>query len=148
MASMSPKQHLVIRRAQLSDVAVVHEFISCLEDNIFDFREFETIFETNLRSRSSDYYLASLNDKVLGFASAHYQLLLHHNGLVCEIQELFIRPEYRGNGIGKMLVGKCVDRALAKKCKSIEVTSNLKRKNVVRFYSDLGFSLTHNKLTR
>ena len=75
------------------------------------------------------------------------QHLIHHAGLVAEIQEFFVWEPFRGQGVGKILMDEAINYAKSQKVKSIEVSSNKKRVHNVAIYEQLGFSLTHNKLT-
>ena len=72
---------------------------------------------------------------------------MHHCGIVGEIQEFYIKPNYRNKGIGKQLVENIISYANQYKLKSIEVTTNKKRIENVIVYENLGFNLSHNKFT-
>jgi PhnO protein len=83
----------------------------------------------------------------VGFITFHTQNLLHHCGLVGEIQEFYIIPGFRNKGVGRQLINKIMNFADQNKLKSIEVTTNRKRVENITIYENLGFGLTHNKFT-
>jgi (aminoalkyl)phosphonate N-acetyltransferase len=136
-----------IRSAELMDLDIVFDFICELENEVFDYQVFKGIFEENLQNPNYVYYVAEIDNQVVGFISFHSQKLLHHCGIVGEIQELYVVQNFRNQQIGKFLVNKVKDYAKTHKLKSIEVTSNKIRTENVYIYEHLGFRLSHNKFT-
>ena len=136
-----------IREADLEDLDIVFKFICELENEVFDYQVFKGIFEENLNNRNYVYFIAESDGQVTGFISFHTQKLLHHCGVVGEIQEFCIDSNFRNQGIGKMLIQRVKTYAEANNLKSIEVTSNKIRTENVQVYEHLGFRLTHNKFT-
>ena len=136
-----------IRNAKSDDLDTIFNFICELENEVFDFQIFKDIFEENLQNLNYVYYVAESDFQIVGFISFHTQKLLHHCGIVGEIQELYVVPNFRNQQIGRFLVNKVRDYAKTHKLKSIEVTSNKLRTENVYIYEHLGFKLSHNKLT-
>ncbi len=138
---------ILIRKADPQDLDTVYEFICNLENEVFDYQIFKCIFDKNLQNPDYVYYVAESNNHVIGFLSFHTQKLLHHCGVVGEIQEFYIDPNFRNQGVGKLLIQEVKAYAEANNLKSIEVTSNKLRTENVPIYEHLGFRLTHNKFT-
>jgi PhnO protein len=136
-----------IRKVEKEDLDFVYNAICELENEILDFAVFKEIFDENISNPNIIYFLAEKDKEGLGFISFHTQKLLHHCGLVGEIQEFFINEDYRNKGIGRQLIQKIMQFAQQNKLKSVEVTTNRKRVENVLIYENLGFSLTHNKFT-
>ncbi len=136
-----------IRNAELKDLDIVFDFICELESEVFDYQIFKDIFEENLQNPNYVYYLIEMENRAVGFISFHTQKLLHHCGVVGEIQEFYINPNFRNQGIGKLLIQEVKTYAKANNLKSIEVTSNKRRTENVQVYEHLGFRLSHNKFT-
>lgn len=136
-----------IREAALADITHVYRLICELEDELLDYESFRQVYEYNLESAYCFYCVASAENKIIGFISLHIQQLLHHCGAVGEIQEFYIDKDFRGQGIGRLLMNKVGAYAEAGNVKSLEVTSNKKRTENVKVYERLGFKLTHNKFT-
>lgn len=136
-----------IRKIKNQDLDFVYKSICELENEVLDLEVFEEIFNENI-SNSKNLYLIAENEKEgLGFISFHTQNLLHHCGLVGEIQEFFVHEKYRGQGIGRLLINEILNFAEEHNLKSIEVTTNKKRVENVAIYENLGFRLSHNKFT-
>jgi len=136
-----------IRKVEKQDLDFVYKSICELENEELDFEIFATIFNENISNPNNLYLLAENEIEDVGFISFHTQNLLHHCGLVGEIQEFFIHQNYRGQGIGRQLIKEIMQYADQNNLKSIEVTTNKKRTENVLIYENLGFELTHNKFT-
>lgn len=137
-----------MRRATHKDVEVIHQMICVLEKESFDSDTFKSIFVQNLANPQVSYFVAEVDNKVVGFISLHIQSLLHHNGNVGEIQELFVDENYRGYGIGKQLLKAAEKVAQENRCKVFEVACNMKREKTHQFYEREGLSKTHYKFTK
>jgi len=136
-----------IRKVENEDLDFVYKAICELENEVLDFEVFEMIFNENVSNPKNLYLIAENETEGLGFISFHTQNLLHHCGLVGEIQEFFIHQKYRGQGVGRLLINEILDFAQKNSLKSIEVTTNKKRVENVAIYENLGFTLSHNKFT-
>jgi PhnO protein len=136
-----------IRKAENQNLDFVYQTICELENEILDFEVFQTIFNENISNPKNLYLIAENETEGLGFISFHTQNLLHHCGLVGEIQEFFIHQKYRGQGVGRLLINEILNYAEQHNLKSIEVTTNKKRVENVAIYENLGFTLSHNKFT-
>lgn len=94
------------------------------------------------------YLVAEQLGTVVGFVSCHVQALLHHVGKVGEIQELFVRADYRNQHIGQQLVAALTRLAVQENFVNLEVTTNQKRADTIRFYERELFQRTHFKLVK
>jgi PhnO protein len=137
-----------VRAATEQDAPLIYDFICLLEDSPLDMQAFNAIFQNNLRNPDIHYLVAERAGFVLGFVSCHVQHLLHHTGKVGEIQELFVRPEVRSQGIGQQLVAALNTLALQENFVNLEVTTNQKRLDTIRFYERELFIRTHVKLVK
>jgi|SRR5450432_3779109 len=143
------EQNYKIRSAAAHDVDIVYSFISHLEERTFDFEVFKEKFSDNL-DNPDIIYLVSVNeqDDVIGFISCHGQILLHHEGKVFEIQEMYVARNYRDRGIGKALFAVLAEKLGKADCESLEVTMQVKRADAKRFYQKQGFVQTHVKFVK
>ncbi|WP_106792919.1 GNAT family N-acetyltransferase [Aquimarina sp. Aq78] len=134
-----------IRRAKGSDFLSIHRFIEILENQTFKKEKQEKIFLENLNNQNNIYLIAEVENEIAGFLSCHVQNLLHHNGLIGEIQEMFVTESCRGLGIGQKLIDHLKSIAKEKEIIQLEVTSNIKRENAHSFYENQDFINTHKK---
>ncbi|MCC9062099.1 GNAT family N-acetyltransferase [Flavobacterium piscisymbiosum] len=139
--------NIQIRKIQKQDLDFIYKAICELENEELDLVVFKEIFYENILNPKNLYLIAENESEGVGFISFHTQNLLHHCGLVGEIQEFFIHKDHRGKGIGRQLIEKIMHYADQNNLKSIEVTTNKRRVENVLIYENLGFGLTHNKFT-
>lgn len=138
-------REIQIKAASMEDRDSIYEMICLLEDEVLDKPSFDRVFEHNMENRDIFYIIAVGKDRIVGFASLHIQLLLHHSGPVAEIQELIVMPETRGLGIGAVLVRDLKRIAREKNCLILEVSCNLTRESAHRFYLNQELEQSHYK---
>ncbi|WP_370416684.1 N-acetyltransferase family protein [Streptomyces fradiae] len=59
------------------------------------------------------------------------------------IEAVRIRADRRGGGLGRTLMDAAIDRARARGCALVQLTSNKSRTDAHRFYASLGFARSH-----
>ena len=140
---------MTIRFATQKDSKPIHQFLCALEETEFDYSIFEQYYTINI-SIKDNIYLVAVNEseQVIGYLSCHGQILLHHLSKVFEIQELFVKEEYRNQKVGQLLIQKLEEQLHNGGYKFLEVTTNVKRLNTHRFYSKCDFEKTHFKFTK
>jgi PhnO protein len=135
----------LIRTVTETDFEAVYHFINALEDFVFPKASQQAIFLENLSNPKHIFLLAVINQIPVGFISCHVQNLIHHGGLVGEIQEMFVLEQYRSKQIGKQLLDELKKIAKEKNVLQLEVTSSFKREKAHAFYEREGFPNTHKK---
>lgn len=134
-----PMNNIAIRAATIDDFETIYSFVCSLMEITFDKRMLRQCYQICLAC-PNNYYLVALNDdKAIGYLSCHGQVLLHHGGMVYEIQELYVLPEYRSEGVGKLLLHSIERHLVGDKYKLLEVASNMRRVDAHRFYETNGF---------
>lgn len=146
---MSNKQQgtILIRDAQGEDFDFVYQAINELEETVFAYDIQRQIFLEHLASSRTIYLIAEYDGKPVGFVSCHVQHLLHHGGLIGEIQEMYVIAECRSKNVGSKLLNEVIYLAQNNGVVQIEVTSNIKRELAHSFYVRNGFNHTHKKFT-
>jgi PhnO protein len=142
------KENWKIREVEVKDLLEVKLLLDELENRVSDLAIFTEIFHHYCTEISTLFYVAELkNNGIIGFITCKSQWLLHHEGQVCEIQEMIVTKDFQGKGIGKELVEKVKKVVLAWGVKSLEVSSNKRRKEAHQFYQKIGFKNSHEKFT-
>lgn len=134
-----------IRPACAEDLPIVYQFVCEIEMQLFGLEDFKRIFLNNIAHPDRHYLVAFEQQQAVGYASMHAQELLHHCGKVGEIQEMYVAPVDRSQGIGKLLIEALIAIAQREQYMNIEVTSNKKRLDAHRFYLQNGFADSHFK---
>ncbi|WP_266367534.1 GNAT family N-acetyltransferase [Tellurirhabdus rosea] len=139
---------LKIRPSNRQDVDVVYQFMCELEECKLDQTAFRAIFLHNLADPKIHYLVAEVEGAPVGFISCHVQYLLHHTGKIAEIQEFYVRPEFRGRRIGRRLIEATEERVRRENAVHLEVATNQRRTETVEFYKHVSFALSHFKLVK
>ena len=65
-----------------------------------------------------------------------------------QIEGVRVRADRRGTGVGRALVEHAVEHAVARGCHVVQLTTDKRRPDALRFYESLGFAATHEGLKR
>jgi len=79
-------------------------------------------------------FLASDQNQIIGTAA----LMKEHEG-VFELVKMAVAPEYRGKGISKLLIERCLDKAKELNAKRVTLFSNHQLKAALALYEKYGF---------
>ncbi len=139
---------VTVRKAGDADVDFIYGFTCELEETIFDRDTFIKNFKQTVTDPNSIVIVAEIDRQAVGYSSCFSQVLLHHNGRVGEIQEVFVSAKHRGKAIGKLLVRAIEEHSQKQQWVGLEVCANIKRTDAHAFYTDLGFQQTHYKFTK
>ena len=141
--STMPNTDLVLRAATVADTPIILELVTALA-------EYERIADglvaTEERLRESlfgpspeaEVVLAEVDGRSAGFAIFfhNYSTLLARKGIWLE--DLFVRPEHRGRGIGRRLLEHLARLAVERGCGRLEWWVLDWNESAIRFYRSLG----------
>ena len=85
-------------------------------------------------NRGGAIYLAEVDGQIVGSAA----LMKEHEG-VYELAKMAVTQEFRGKGISKLLIEKCIDKARRLKAKKITLFSNHQLQTALHLYKQYGF---------
>lgn len=71
------------------------------------------------------------------------QYLTYRGGIRAQIEAVRISKNYRGKGIGKKMFLWAMNRARERNAHLLQLTTDKKRPEAIRFYEDLGFISSH-----
>ncbi len=72
--------------------------------------------------------------------------LSHMGSWRCLIESVRVQGNYRGRGLGSKIFEWAIQRAKDKHCNILQLTSDKKRPEAIRFYENLGFVPSHEGL--
>lgn len=143
-------ENIVIRKAILEDVS----YIQNLNNELFKLEKenYDTTLVLNwaLTEESKDYFedliknqyviVATLEDKIIGYLAGS----INEKGSYEEIQygeinNMFIKEDYRLYGIGKKLINNFKNYCRNNNIRNLKVVASSKNKNAIEFYRKNGF---------
>ena len=82
--------------------------------------------------------------KVIGTLQLSFlQYLTYQGGIRAQIEQVRIHESQRGKGLGKQLFEWAIHRAKEKGAHLVQLTTDKKRPNALKFYEKLGFKASH-----
>jgi GNAT superfamily N-acetyltransferase len=134
---------LVIRPAEPGDVEVMHQFIVELTE-YEDFPDPVTAQPADLTAALfgphpvAEAVLATIDGQPAGFALFYltYSTVLGRPGI--HLEDLYVRPEHRGSGLGRGLLSHLAHLAVQRGCSRLEWWVLHTNEPALRFYARLG----------
>lgn len=77
------------------------------------------------------------------FQLSFIQYLTYQGGMRAQIEAVRVNSKYRGKGIGKIAFEYAIERAKTKGAHVLQLTTDKKRPEALRFYESLGFIASH-----
>lgn len=71
------------------------------------------------------------------------QYLTYQGGVRAQIEAVRVRKDQRSQGIGKAMFEWAINRSKERKAHLLQLTTDKKRPDALKFYEDLGFKPTH-----
>lgn len=153
MSDSLPNYSLHIRAANIQDVPIIFKLIQdlaafenlshevtgnemLLQEHLFGSRPFIEVILAEIETQ--DINDQALNNQVVGFALFfhNYSTFLSKPGIYLE--DLFVLPEYRGQGVGKTLIYHLAKLAVARNCGRLEWSVLEWNVNAIAFYEKIG----------
>jgi GNAT superfamily N-acetyltransferase len=95
--------------------------------------EFNTISET-YGPPNGGLCIVFRNDRPVGVAG-----IKRFNETECEVKRMYVQPESRGLGIGKLMITRCIEIAKRLKYETIKLDTADFMKSAIKLYTDSGF---------
>jgi GNAT superfamily N-acetyltransferase len=93
---------------------------------------------------NNELVLATIDENIAGFMQITFIPYLTYQGRWrALIEGVRISKAYRNQGLGKQLFQWAIQRAKQRNCHLIQLTSDKKRPDALRFYESLGFVASH-----
>ena len=93
-----------------------------------------------LNSSSNFLFVAEDESKIVGFASVSVRRVIRYPRPIAELDELYVSPESRKQGVGKLLMSKVIEQVRSENCYRLYIESAYKHEIAHKFYESLGFT--------
>lgn len=143
---------MIFREAERIDIASIVEMLA--DDEFGKQREeyknplsskYYKAFKNIVNDDNQELIVAE-NDKneIVGTLQLSFiQYLTYKGGIRAQIEAVRIRKDQRGKGFGEILFKWAINRAKERGAHMIQLTTDKKRPDALKFYKKLGFSDTH-----
>ncbi|UFH52417.1 GNAT family N-acetyltransferase [Spirosoma sp. KNUC1025] len=106
-------------------------------------------FERIAADPNQELTVAELNGEIVAtFQLSFIQYLTYQGGSRAQIEAVRTKSTYRGQGIGTNVFEYAINRAKEKGCHLLQLTTDKRRRDALRFYESLGFVATHEGMKR
>ena len=140
------------RKAKKTDVYYIVELLAT--DKLGQLREqfetplppcyFEAFEQINNDSNQELMVIEDSDNSIIGTLQLSFiPYLTYRGGIRAQIEAVRIRQDKRGQGIGEAIFNWAIDRAKVRGAHLIQLTTDKKRPDAIRFYEKLGFKATH-----
>lgn len=97
-------------------------------------------FGALLRDAATEFILALGDGGAAGYAQCRYRVSAWNGGMEAELEDVFVAAPARGRGLGRRLVEMAIERAAARGCGVVVLTTNERNTAALDLYTRLGFS--------
>ena len=142
---------ITFREAELKDLERIVEMLS--DDPLGSKREryelplpssYISAFKAIDTDRNNELIIAELTNQIIGVMQITFTpYITYQGGWRATIEGVRISREARGTGAGRKMIEYAVERARARGCHLIQLTTDKARDDALRFYETLGFKATH-----
>jgi len=135
--------NIQIEKAQTSDLANIISLIGQADmspDNHLTPQEVRDLFEDFRSNPRHELYVAKQQTNVLGtFSLLVLQHLSHNGGRSLIVEDVVVKTEFQGKGIGRKMMEFAIMRGRELGCYKIILSSGESRTDAHAFYEGLGF---------
>lgn len=107
--------------------------------------EYLVAFENIIKDPNQELIVVEQDNlEIIGTLQLSFiQYLTYRGGIRAQIEAVRIRKDQRGLGIGKAMFEWAINRAKERNAHLLQLTTDKKRTDAIKFYEDLGFKATH-----
>jgi len=139
---MHTKNDITLREATVEDVSLILDFIKELatyEKLIDQVKTTEENLKESLfgNQKFAEVIIAEYNGKPAGQALFYHNFSTFLGKLGIYLEDLYVRPVFRGKGIGKALLLRVIEIAKERKCGRVEWAVLDWNKPAINFYKNL-----------
>lgn len=143
---------MLFRKAKLEDVPTIVEMLA--DDALGAARErfqeplprvyIDAFQKINKDSNQELIVVENEKGNIIGTLQLSFlQYLTYQGGIRAQIEAVRIHKDFRGKGLGEQFFLWAIERAKEKGAHVLQLTSDKKRPDAIRFYEKLGFEASH-----
>jgi GNAT superfamily N-acetyltransferase len=103
-----------------------------------------TAFKKIVADINQELTVVEMNGALVAtFQLSFIQYLTHQGSLRAQVEAVRTNSKHRGQGIGKKVFEYIINRAKEKGCAFVQLTTDKKRPEAIKFYETIRFTSTH-----
>jgi ribosomal protein S18 acetylase RimI-like enzyme len=129
-------------RAAPDEAPAVASLLAAFRDHMgYDFPSDDSMLASVERiiGRDDAEYLLAGDDEPQAVAQVRYRWSVWWDAEDCWLEDLYVRPEARGSGVGRALTQAVIDRATERGCRRVELDVSTENPAAMALYRSLGF---------
>lgn len=140
---------LALRDARRDEVPVIvamlaDDILGGAREQVDDLPPYYDAFEAIARDPNNRLLVAEVDGKIAGCLQLTFIPGLSRGAAWrAQIESVRIAADARGGGFGRRMIEAAIALARAQGCKLVQLTTDKKRGDALRFYEGLGFAATH-----
>ena len=146
---------MIFRKAILSDITdiiamLADDPLGALREDLQHLEKYEQAYHIINKDHNQELIVVeNESGEIIGtFHLTFLQYLTHQGSIRAQIESVRVREDYRGKGIGEKMFQWIINRAKEKGAHLVQLTSDKKRPDAIRFYEKLGFTASHEGMKR
>ncbi len=134
---------VMIRPAtELDQEAIIHLLLAQLHEHGMTIQATEIAAAVEgvfYRPERGSLFVATMQGIIIGVAYLSFTWTLEHGGKTAWLEELYVVPEHRDEGIGRALLTVVCDHAVAQGCAAVDLEVDTTHQRAAHLYARQGF---------
>ena len=146
---------MIFRKAEKTDLPEIvlmlaNDPLGAMREDLQHPEKYEHAFDIISKDANQELIVVESEDgEVIGtFHLTFIQYLTHQGGIRVQVESVRVREDVRGQKIGEKMFQWIFDRAKERGAHLVQLTSDKKRADAIRFYQKLGFVDSHEGFKR
>lgn len=136
-----------VSKASVEDIPQLSQLLNLLFAQEADFSPDEAKQSAGLRAIVEHPAIGCIlalreGNEVIGMVNLLYTISTACGGRVAILEDMIVKPEKRGDGLGAFLLSSAIDLAQAEGCSRITLLTDRTNDSAIRFYQRHGFALS------
>jgi GNAT superfamily N-acetyltransferase len=134
------------RRSDLKDIVgmLANDPLGSLREDVQHPEKYSNAFDIIDKDGNQELIVVEDEGQIIGTLHLTIIQYLTHQGTIrAQIESVRVREDQRGKGVGEKMFLWAFDRARQRGAHLIQLTSDKKRPDAIRFYERLGFVASH-----
>lgn len=131
---------ILIRKATKEDYAALMDLYNQFVGEDRYSKHTGDSFYAVLTNSANRIFIAVQENDLIGLATVSFRRVVRYSQPIAELDELYVKDEFRKKGVGKLLMNAVINESKKRKCCRIYIESGYKWTIAHAFYKSIGFT--------